>query len=280
MTTATASVPVSAQAIASPPTPVSSRSQSPNYLQRLVQDLDPKVAAHHKFCNRAFEVAQIVSLLIVPVLFGLAAGITIALALPPLAPILAIPLAIGISISMAVIGGFIGTNISNFLQKRAQEHEVKAHHLTALAERLRSLPQDPREIRNKLASMHIIWNRIPGVQQLDDLTRLKPLIALYDETIERQRRWERVAMISPSTSQNGALSEKIEAAFVHAVIQNPEFAGKLEDLARIDFSPSRDRSFLLFNNRNIQPITRAELSDDTTMPVYRLAERFVQAMTA
>jgi len=286
MTTAAPSVPVSAQSIASPLTRIFGRPQSSNYLQRLVQDLDPKVVAHHKFCERAFKVAQIVSLFMVPALFGSAAGIV----LSPLAPILAIPVVIGLSIA----GGLTTMGVSNFFKTCKEEHENKARHLAALAERLRSLPQNPRDLATKLASMHIEWNRIPGVRQLDDLTQLKPLMALYDERIDRQRFWQAVAAdwesvvyriacwgIDPFTAaENSALTEKIKAAFVHAVIQNPEFAGKFKDLALIDSSSSADRSFLLFNNRNIQPITRAELSDESTMPVHRLAERFLQAMRA
>ena len=288
---------------------------SPNYLQRLVQGLDPKVVADHKFCKRAFEVAQVVSILVVPVLFGLAAGIVVAVGLSPLAPILAIPLAIGIAM---VIGG-TALGVSNFFKQCAQEHANKERFLTDISEKLHSLPDDARVIRHQLTLM-----RVPGSENLDNPTQFRPLIAYHDYWTEKQTTNANIAnsFLSGADSLDAealaaqeegnksslqkqadnlrlralefldkAVTAKVNAAFIHAVIQRPEFAGTFDDLATISSRSSLERDsaqqvndpaahqFLVFKNRDIQPITRGELSNHTTMPIRLIAERFVQAMT-
>ena len=304
MTTAAPSLPLSAQAIASPLTRIFGRPQSSNYLQRLVQDLDPKVAAHHEFCERAFGIAGLVSLIMVPVLF-LATGSVVALGLSPFSPLLLI--------GSSAITGLSIIGISDSLQKCAQKHAYKALFLTNISERLHSLPDDARIIRHQLTLM-----RVPGSENLNNPTQFRPLIAYYDYWTEKQTskaakassflsgadRLDAEALAAQEEGNKSSLQKqandlrlkalesldkaiiaKINAAFVHAVIQRPEFAGTFDDLAIISRRRPLGRGydlaahqFLLFNNPNIRSITRAELSDDTTMPVHRLAERFVQAM--
>ena len=324
MTTAAASVPSDRQVASSPSsTLVSSRPQSPNYLQRLVQDLDPKVAAHHEFCKRAFEVALIVYvlivpvlLLIVPVLFVLAAGSSVVLGLFPVAPLLAIPL---VAIGLGIAGGLTTKGIVNFFETCKEEHANKERFLTDISEKLQSLPDDARVIRHQLTSM-----RVPGAENLDNPTRFRPLIAYHDYWTEKQttnaniassflseaHRLDAEALAAQEEGNKSSLQKqadnlrlralefldkavtaKVNAAFIHAVIQRPEFAGTFDDLATISSRSSLERDsaqqvndpaaqqFLVFKNRDIQPITRGELSNHTTMPVRLIAERFVQAMT-
>jgi hypothetical protein len=91
--------------------------------------------------------------------------------------------------------------------------------------------------------------------------------------------------------ENIALKTKVRAAFVNAVLRKGDFNGTLEtiaDLTKIHFfqrllanemgnGTSAVNNFLTFKNRNLAPITYAEVK---TMDVAQLAQRLLVAMPA
>jgi hypothetical protein len=100
------------------------------------------------------------------------------------------------------------------------------------------------------------------------------------------------------TTHENALAYKVQAAFLHAVIQCPHFEGKFKHLASINLldgnnihahliaqqfgDPEADEfvTFKSFNDRSIRPITRKELMGENHLPMAKLAKRFKQAMMA
>ena len=97
------------------------------------------------------------------------------------------------------------------------------------------------------------------------------------------------------SSQEQAMLHKIQAAFLLAVIQCPEFKGDFGSLAATNevtgesinahllahhFKDPRANQFVTFKNRKIQPITRKELFGKKAIEMTEIAARFKAAIAA
>lgn len=297
--------------------PTASQPESTNYLQRCVLDLNPDVAATHDSNAFLWDIASKATLVVFTIL---ATGTFVAVGL--FAPIY---------LPVVSIGSILLMNPAFQLHQKlslySAQTQRRAEQLRDIAQEHSALPDDARMTGMKLALMRIQWNRIPGVQQVEDLNQFKPLIARYEYWRKQQESYESEMnthsqeasqLLNPSSTQTpaattdgpslqdrvnvlrmealqaqeNALICKANAAFVHAVIQRPEFAGSFGDLAEFNESTLQERAlaqrfgdpaadhFIQFRNRDIQPITLTEIRDNTAMPTHMLAQRFVQAIAA
>ncbi len=309
------------------------------YLQRTVEELDPKLISSHESNATLWNVAAkviLVAFVIVAVGAFIAAGIFVPAYLP-----------------LVAVAAFCLMNptlsLHNLCKEVSYTTEQLAERLKKTAQKFESLPAEPRLLGVKLLEKGIAYNTLPGVQGLDDLVRLKPLIAQYDYWAEQQAFFERQAReciqnaeeavrapapaaegnaqseasnaqapapsaqpaaaeepsnpsaikekvklfrIAAINAQQSALICKTQAAFAHAVIKRPEFAGSVNDLVELNLISLKERAiarefndptaddFLLFKQRDIQAITITQLHNDETMPISRLADLFIQAMAA
>lgn len=308
-----------------------SQTQPRNFLHRCVQELDPEVAANHEWDAYLSDLAAKATVVATASLFVIAnvaalAGISlIAVVNLPLA-LCALPF-----VPLAALASYFvfetGIDYYSTYSENSAKSQQKADKLRDIAQEYQSLPENAALTGIKLATMHIQWNRIPGVQQPEDLNRLRPLIARYDYWRKQQEVFERDVNtlareasslqnqnaipgieIDPASQSNlatatrllalkaqeNALASKAYAAFMHAVILRPEYAGSgFDDVAKVKFNrsvsaliestlarqfnePGADH-FIVFQDRNIQPITLTEIRDN---PIHVVAQRFVQAIAA
>lgn len=315
MATATATI-QGTQYSATNTTAVPAQPETSNYLQRCVQDLNPEVAATHESNAFLWDIASKASLVVFTAL-AIATFVTVGFFAPVYLPVIG-------------IGSILLMNPASQVHQKLSLYSVqtqrRADQLREIAQEYDALPNDARMTGMKLALMRIMWNRIPGVQQVEDLNQFRPLIARYEYWTKQQENYERkmnththeasqllnstasqapsepadapslqervmVLRLNALQDQENALICKANAAFVHAVIQRPEFAGNFADLAEFNEStfeeralarqfadPAADR-FIQFKNRDIQPITLTEIRDNVAMPTHLLAQRFVQAIS-
>ncbi|MBS0652955.1 MAG: hypothetical protein JSR39_05430 [Verrucomicrobia bacterium] len=304
----------------------SSQAQPRNFLHRCVQELDPEVAANHESDAYWSDLAAKAALVAIGI-FGVATIVGIGLVSTVNLPIALFALPFVFPATL-----FVGNTAADYYWKYSEDSaksQQKADKLRGIAQEYHSLPENAALTGIKLATMHIQWNRIPGVQQPEDLNRLRPLIARYEYWRKQQEGFEsnvntltaeasRIANptgdatpeieIDPETqlnlaatarlralkAQENALASKAYAAFMHAVILRPEYAGSgFNDVAKVKFNlsasaliennlarqfnePGADH-FIVFQDRNIQPITIAEIRDN---PIHVVAQRFVQSIAA
>ncbi len=287
-----------------------------NYLNRCVQDLDPAVAAMHESNAFLWNVASKATLVGFTVL---AVGLFVTVGF--LAPVY-LPL-VGITSFCLMDPTFQLHQKLSFYSVQTQR---RADILKGISQEYNAIRDDAHKIERKLPLMDICWTKIPGVQQLKDLNKLKPLIARYEYWKKQEANYEREMnthaaeasqLLNPSgtqappmedgpllqkrvaalrlealQAQENALICKVNAAFVHAVVQQPKYAGTFADLAKFNqiafgkralaqhFGDTAADHFIQFKNPSIQPITLTEIRDNAVMPTQVLAQRFVQAIIA
>ncbi len=288
-----------------------------NYLQRCVEELNPEVVSKYEWIATMYSGLSKTIVVAYPIL-AVGAFVAVGLLAPIYLPVAAIT---AILLCFPVLKWF--RTVSSW----SSDSQFHADQLKGIAQEFNSLPQDTRLIALNLAQMHILWNTVPGVQQLDDLTPLKPLIARCVYWRKQQEgsliEATRLAGIadqligSAATGQaepNGASQEdlpenpldirkealkyrdwslfaKAQAAFHHAAILRPQFAGNMDEIAEVSKTKLKHRAierefndpaadhFVLFKNRNLQPILRSELINPA-VTVQALSQRFLAAMAA
>ncbi len=295
-------------------TPNAPQNETNSYLQRCVQDLNPRIAAMHDSNAFLWELASKAILVVFTVL---AVGFFVAIG--SLAPTY---------LPVVGITSFCLMNPAFQLYQKTSLYSVQtqrcADNLREIAQEYTALSEDPNIIEMKLRMMGIEWNRIPGVQQVDDLNQFRPLIARY-QVWEKQKesyehkmetyKAEALQLLNqsmphpPATedgpslqkqvsllrlqalqSQENSLICKVNAAFINAVIHRPAFAGSLGDLATFNESTFQEQAwahrfndleadrFIEFTNPNIAPITFLQIQDNASMPIALLAQRFIEAV--
>lgn len=309
--------PIAASSDATPQTaPVSiQQPQAPNYLQRCVIELNPEAAASHEwdsFVYNGLSNTTWVGYIGLSVITFLAVGVYAPIYLP------IIGFSAVVFLHPVNMGRLHFSNISHVCQQRADQ-------LKAIAQEHQSLPNNGWATAIKLQQMNVTaFMQIPGIRTIDDLTNLNPLIARLEYWRKRQASYDEEtntltaqasALLEQAHAENitedeqslkleklgqvrqdallayqNALICKTNAAFVHAVIQRPDFAGNLGSLAEFDgrsleqraldrrFNDPTADNFIVFKNRSLQPVTLTELQDNAAMPVHQLAQRFVQSI--
>lgn len=296
--------------------PTAQQTETNNYLQRCVQDLNPEVAAMHESNALLWDIASKATLVVFTVI-AVGTFAAVGFFAPVYMPV------VGIGSILLMNPAF---QVHRQLSLYSVQTQRRADQLKDIAQEFNSLPDDARMTGMKLALMRIQWNRIPGVQQVDDLNQFRPLVARYEYWRKQQENYEsemnthtqeasqilNPSGAQPTTTEDGpslqervtvlrmealqaqenALICKANAAFVHAVIQRPEFAGNFGDLAEFNESTFEERAlahrfndpaadhFVVFRDRAVHPITLTEIRDNAAMPTHMLAQRFVQAIAA
>ena len=306
------------QQIFSPPAPPSIQPRPSTYLHCRAEELKTpeitaKLIAGHEFDSRLWKGVAIATLVAFTVL-AVGTFVAVGLFAPAYLPIVAI--------TAYYFATLVAERFKGF-EYDASLAEDKAFRMRGIAQEFNALPDDARVIGHQLTLM-----RVPGAETLSNPTQFRPLIAHHNHWIKQQEGYNSIAAARLSEAarlndaaaaaqkekersellgrvsnlrlealiaEDSALIAKIRAAFNHAAIQRPEFAGDFESLAMCDPSSFKGREaladqavaqhfndptadyFVVFKNRNIQPITRAELNND---PVRLVAERFAQAMAS
>ncbi len=273
--------------------------QPPNYLQRCVDELEPDMASAHETNATLWDIAAKATL-VAFVILAVGAFVATGIFAPIYLPVVAVVAFCLLQPAFQLYQKFASYSLET--EKRAEQlREITLEH--------NALPDNARLIGMKLAEMQIAWNTLPGMRQIDDVNQLKPLIARHEYWSKQQGRFEAeanrlitatnelqtaaaAAPAAPTDSdapslrervltnrenafnaQESALISKVNTAFIHAVIQRPQFAGALNDIADFDetsftvralsrhFNDPAADHFVLFKNRNLQPILRSELSN-------------------
>ncbi len=271
-------------------------------LQKITERLDPAQIQHYE--NTAFGFSSAAK---ATAIFFSVASLGGFIATVILLPHLIIPVAIGAFTLLACTA--IVSRVLQTVSDLAQNTADESKEIQAFQTRLRT----PLDVRNSLILKGIQWNSISGVQNEADLLRLTPLIALHDkidadiakdERANQEKVYEANRLALEITRDEGsncielskkavdyvfrraeateveadALSKKIEAGFINALIRRPEYTGTIDRFG-LDFThpPSNHPASyaFAFKNHNLAPITFQELR---AIRVGQLGLRFAAAM--
>ena len=257
------------------------------YLDRSVSLIDLKTAANHDWKQTLWTTASYVTLI---AFYALAVStfVTVGLFAPIYLPIAAFTAFCSISPALQMFLKF---------QKIAEHEGRLAQQSRDFVEEHKKLPTTTSGLSTKLETMGIEQHQIKGVAATDDLTKLTPLIAQYEywrKEIDNQNNLaERMAdaaqkvifdepdnvgqsneyRLGAIEHRERALKAKIHAAFIHAVIRNPQFTGEMSDLCTIKqisfeeralgdlFRDPKADEFLIFNKSGVSPVTMSEMND-------------------
>lgn len=300
---AVAAVPAPA-AVQQQTTPPPVTASEPTMLQKITERIDP--AQIQRLENTVFGFSTAAK---ATAIFFSAAAFVGFVGTAVLAAHLIIPVAVG---AFALLAGTafvcrLFQSVAHIAQNSLDESkEIQSYQM-----RLRT----PQDVRNSLILKGIQWNTIQGIQNESDLLRLTPLIALHDKIeadIAHQERTgqekvyeaNRLALelghaevdcsncidltkkavdyairrVEANEAESNALSKKIEAGFINALIRRPNYTGTIDQFG-CDFSypPSNNPASyaFVFKVRNLSMITTQELN---SMRVAQLGLRFAEAM--
>ena len=263
-----------------------SETSKTTYLDRSVSLIDLKTAANHDWKQTLWTTASYVTLI---AFYALAVStfVTVGLFAPIYLPIAAFTAFCSISPALQIFLKF---------QKIAEHEGRLAQQSRDFVEEHKKLPTTSAELLTKLRTMGIERHQIKGVASTDDLTKFTPLIAQYEywrKEIDNQNNLakrmteaaQKVILDEPDNvaqinecrlgaieCQERALKAKIHAAFIHAVIRNPQFTGEMSDLCTIKqisfeeralgdlFRDPKADEFLIFNKSEISPVTMSEMN--------------------
>jgi len=253
------------------------------YLDRSVSLIDLKTAANHDWKQTLWTTASYVTLI---AFYALAVStfVTVGLFAPIYLPIAAFTAFCSISPALQIFLKF---------QKIAEHEGRLAQQSRDFVEEHKKLPTTTSGLSTKLETMGIEQHQIKGVAATDDLTKLTPLIAQYEywkKEIDNQNNLAEAAKkvihnepdnvgqsneyrLGAIEHRERALKAKIHAAFIHAVIRNPQFTGEMSDLCTIKqisfeeralgdhFRDPKADEFLIFNKSGVSPVTMSEMND-------------------
>ena len=302
----------------SPPAPPSIQTCPSTYLHRRAEELKTpeitaKLIAGHEFDSRLWKGMAIATLVAFTVL-AVGTFVAVGIFAPVYLPIVAIT---------AYYFATLAAKRFEVFGLDSSLAQAEADRLRGVAQEFNALPDDARVTGHQLTLI-----RVPGAETLSNPTQFRPLIAHHNYWIKQQEGFNNMAAalllkvtqvnaaaaaaqkekersellgrasnlrLEALMAEDNALMAKMRAAFVHAVIQRPEFVGAFENVAMCSPPSFKGREvladqavaqhfhdpaadyFVVFKNRNIQPITRAELNNDH---VRLIAERFAQAMAS
>jgi hypothetical protein len=283
-------------------TPPAATASEPTMLQKLTERLDPAQIQYDE--NSAFVWSAAAK---ATAIFFSAAALAGFIGTAVLAAHLIVPATIGALalLALTAITCRLFQSVSDIAQKTVDEsNEIKTY-----LDRLR-LPSD---VQNSLNQKGIQWNAIPGVRNESDLMRLTPLIALHEkieadfaknENLSQDKVGEAnritleivqdenpnfvalskkainfaILRTEATEADAAALSQKIEAGFINALIRRPQYAGTIDQIG-VEFGYPCSNNIasyaFVFKNRNLAPITFFELR---TNRVAQLGQRFAAAM--
>jgi hypothetical protein len=266
----TTALPVTGQAAAmTPVVTAASQPQPATFMQRCVQELNPEVSAELEWNAKLSDLAALataVSAASVIIITGV--GITFL-------SVVNLPVALCGLVLFPFATFFLSDTAFDHYDmhsKNASDSRIRAEKLRAIAQEYQSLPEDAAMTGIKLATMHIQWNTIPGVQRAEDLNQFRPYIARYEYWRKQQENFDRTVntltteasdLLNPPANtttatestpserardaalrriqalgvQENALASKAYAAFTHALILRPEYTGDgFKDIAKVKFS--------------------------------------------
>lgn len=277
-----------------------------SFLARSIKDLDSSKAGTYNMHSKLWLVAAGVTFV---AFTALAAGAFFyaGLFLPTYVPF--------VGLGSLILAMPVANFVKNFLEyseasrKEAQKYSTLLEHFEQ--QNKKTTPQ----LQNELLSRGILWHQIPGIQQRDPeaLTKLIPVLAqakfLDDKIQEELDSKEKLTTDARDLAranfaenrqkiydlrstalfiEDRALNTKVHAAFVNAVLRKSNYNGTLDDVASLTDvgyherilgdalnDPTGVNTFITFKNRNISPITHADVK---RMTVAELGQRFVAAL--
>ena len=289
-----------------------------NYLNRTAEALKPETISCLAKKHILWKVAAVVSAV---ALFALAIAtlatsiaLTVTGVLAPVAAIVGVAGYVGLGLLAGFVGGTMWRAGENNKAQLEFSKKLAEHH-----DPLKSLT--PAQIRENLTAKGLQDGQIPA--QDDALRTLTPLIARQDMlqakidglTTEREAKIAEINSDLSPASQTGLHSTpatlsnvyylrnqvvriddniaktKVEAAFVNAVLQRPQFAGDTKDVYHFtnvdpinralgqhaDQNPSATEILVQFKNRQHAPLTVTDVRNST---VAQLSQRILAAMAA
>ncbi len=278
---------------------------SQTYLQHCIEDLEPSNLSSWNWKSNQWQVAAVTTYVAFTVLTigGLATATAFA---PVYIPVVAV--------SSAFLLKFVRKGHDLF-EQWSDQASARAEQLKEISKHLQELSSaTPEQLQQTLQQKGIQWFMIPGMQNPNHLTQLKPLIARhnfwenYVQTLEEKKRTklnEATKLFSENYEdskneiydlrcealeiEQRALEGKLKNAFVQAVIRRPAHIGTLEDLGSITAISGQERvignavnaisvnDLFTFKNGRTPTISSDEAKRMTTTD---LAMRLVAAMDA